>query len=54
MIDRGCDDFQIVPGLSRRVSSSMTSTMFRVMKSAGEAGGLTLVHAENGVVISRK
>jgi dihydropyrimidinase len=26
-------------------------TMFRVMKSAGEAGGLTLVHAENGVVI---
>jgi dihydropyrimidinase len=26
-------------------------TMYRVMRSAGEAGGLTLVHAENGVVI---
>ncbi|HEX8341597.1 MAG TPA: dihydropyrimidinase [Tepidisphaeraceae bacterium] len=26
-------------------------TMFRVMQSAGAAGGLTLVHAENGVVI---
>ena len=26
-------------------------TMFRVMQSAGEAGGLTLVHAENGLVI---
>jgi dihydropyrimidinase len=27
-------------------------TMFRVMQSAGEAGGLTLVHAENGNAIS--
>ena len=27
-------------------------TMFRVMKSAGEAGGMTLVHAENGVAIT--
>ncbi len=27
-------------------------TMFRVMQSAGEAGGLTLVHAENGIAIS--
>jgi dihydropyrimidinase len=27
-------------------------TMFRVMQSAGEAGGLTLVHAENGHAIS--
>ncbi|MDQ3441610.1 MAG: amidohydrolase family protein, partial [Planctomycetota bacterium] len=27
-------------------------TMFRVMQSAGEAGGLTLVHAENGFAIS--
>jgi dihydropyrimidinase len=26
-------------------------TMFRVMQSAGKAGGLTLVHAENGLVI---
>jgi dihydropyrimidinase len=26
-------------------------TMFRVMRDAGAAGGLTLVHAENGVVI---
>jgi dihydropyrimidinase len=26
-------------------------TMYRVMRDAGEAGGLTLVHAENGVVI---
>ena len=26
-------------------------TMFRVMRDAGKAGGLTLVHAENGVVI---
>ncbi len=26
-------------------------TMFRVMRDAGQAGGLTLVHAENGVVI---
>jgi len=28
-------------------------TMFRVMKSAGEAGGLTLVHAENGFAIQQ-
>src|SRR5687768_923660 len=27
-------------------------TMFRVMQAAGEAGGLTLVHAENGTAIS--
>ena len=27
-------------------------TMFRVMQSAGQAGGLTLVHAENGSAIS--
>ena len=27
-------------------------TMFRVMQSAGEAGGLTLVHAENGIAIT--
>jgi dihydropyrimidinase len=29
-------------------------TMFRVMRSAGEAGGLTLVHAENGDAIQLK
>jgi dihydropyrimidinase len=28
-------------------------TMFRVMQSAGEAGGLTLVHAENGIAIQQ-
>jgi dihydropyrimidinase len=28
-------------------------TMFRVMQSAGEAGGLTLVHAENGDAITQ-
>jgi dihydropyrimidinase len=28
-------------------------TMFRVMQSAGEAGGLTLVHAENGTAITQ-
>jgi dihydropyrimidinase len=27
-------------------------TMFRVMQSAGESGGLTLVHAENGIAIT--
>jgi dihydropyrimidinase len=27
-------------------------TMFRVMQAAGESGGLTLVHAENGVAIN--
>ena len=26
-------------------------TMYRVMRDAGAAGGLTLVHAENGIVI---
>ena len=30
------------------------ATMFRVMRSAGEAGGLTLVHAENGDAIQLK
>ena len=29
-------------------------TTYRVMKAAGEAGGLTLVHAENGVVIEQR
>src|SRR5436853_558615 len=28
-------------------------TMFRVMQSAGEAGGMTLVHAENGDAITQ-
>ncbi len=28
------------------------ATMFRVMKTAGELGGLTLVHAENGLAIA--
>ena len=29
------------------------TTMFRVMQSAGEVGGMTLVHAENGIAISQ-
>ena len=29
-------------------------TMYRVMQSAGKAGGLTMIHAENGLVIQEK
>src|SRR5213595_3590293 len=50
VIDRGVTTFKLFlayPG----VFMVDDQTMFRVMRSAGEAGGLTLVHAENGVAI---
>lgn len=50
IVDSGVTTFKIFlayPG----VFMIDDQTMFRVMKSAGEAGGLTLVHAENGVAI---
>ncbi len=52
VVDRGVPTFKIFlayPG----VFMVDDQTMFRVMKSAGEAGGLTLVHAENGIAISQ-
>src|SRR2546429_7364513 len=48
IVDRGISTFKIFlayPG----VFMIDDTTMFRVMQSAGEAGGMTLVHAENGV-----
>jgi dihydropyrimidinase len=51
MIDQGITTFKLFlayPG----VFMVDDQTMFRVMQSAGEAGGLTLVHAENGAAIS--
>src|SRR3954452_11015115 len=53
VIDRGVTTFKLFlayPG----VFMVDDQTMFRVMRSAGEAGGLTLVHAENGDAISLK
>src|SRR3954462_1360090 len=53
VIDRGVTTFKLFlayPG----VFMADDQTMFRVMRSAGEAGGLTLVHAENGDAISLK
>lgn len=53
VIDQGITTFKLFlayPG----VFMVNDSTMFRVMRSAGEAGGLTLVHAENGDAISLK
>ncbi|HEY0010009.1 MAG TPA: dihydropyrimidinase [Tepidisphaeraceae bacterium] len=53
VVDAGISTFKIFlayPG----VFMVDDSTMFRVMRSAGEAGGLTLVHAENGDAISLK
>src|SRR5688572_28463287 len=50
VVDRGVTTFKIFlayPG----VFMIDDQTMFRVMQSAGEAGGMTLVHAENGVAI---
>ncbi len=50
VIDQGISTFKIFmayPG----VFMVDDRTMFRVMRSAGEAGGMTLVHAENGVAI---
>ncbi len=51
IVDRGIPTFKIFlayPG----VFMIDDQTMFRVMQSAGEAGGMTLVHAENGVAIT--
>jgi len=53
VIDQGITTFKLFlayPG----VFMVDDQTMFRVMRSAGEAGGLTLVHAENGDAISLK
>src|SRR5215204_689599 len=52
VVDRGITTFKIFlayPG----VFMIDDTTMFRVMQSAGEAGGLTLVHAENGIAIQQ-
>jgi dihydropyrimidinase len=52
VVDRGITTFKIFlayPG----VFMIDDTTMFRVMQSAGEAGGMTLVHAENGIAISQ-
>jgi dihydropyrimidinase len=51
VVDQGVTTFKIFlayPG----VFMVDDQTMFRVMQSAGEAGGMTLVHAENGVAIN--
>jgi dihydropyrimidinase len=51
IVDQGITTFKIFlayPG----VFMIDDQTMFRVMQSAGEAGGMTLVHAENGIAIS--
>src|SRR5436190_20940458 len=53
VIDQGITTFKLFlayPG----VFMVDDPTMFRVMRSAGEAGGLTLVHAENGDAIQLK
>src|SRR5689334_21189272 len=53
VIDQGITTFKLFlayPG----VFMIDDATMFRVMRSAGEAGGLTLVHAENGDAIQLK
>src|ERR1043165_4087637 len=52
VVERGITTFKIFlayPG----VFMIDDTTMFRVMQSAGEAGGMTLVHAENGVAIQQ-
>jgi dihydropyrimidinase len=52
VVERGISTFKIFlayPG----VFMVDDQTMFRVMQSAGEAGGMTLVHAENGVAIQQ-
>lgn len=51
VIDQGITTFKLFlayPG----VFMVDDQTMFRVMQSAGEAGGMTLVHAENGAAIT--
>src|SRR3954465_7307845 len=52
VVDRGISTFKIFlayPG----VFMIDDTTMFRVMQSAGETGGMTLVHAENGIAIQQ-
>src|SRR3954467_3241736 len=52
VVDRGITTFKIFlayPG----VFMIDDQTMFRVMQSAGEVGGMTLVHAENGIAIQQ-
>lgn len=52
VVDQGVTTFKIFlayPG----VFMIDDQTMFRVMQSAGAAGGMTLVHAENGVAIQQ-
>src|SRR5437016_314475 len=52
VVDRGISTFKIFlayPG----VFMIDDQTMFRVMKAAGLAGGMTLVHAENGVALKQ-
>src|SRR5437773_5427602 len=52
VVDQGITTFKIFlayPG----VFMIDDTTMFRVMQSAGEAGGMTLVHAENGIAIQQ-
>ena len=51
IVDQGVTTFKLFlayPG----VFMVDDQTMFRVMQSAGEAGGMTLVHAENGIAIT--
>jgi dihydropyrimidinase len=51
IVDQGITTFKIFlayPG----VFMIDDQTMFRVMQSAGEVGGMTLVHAENGIAIA--
>src|SRR5256714_7874867 len=52
VVDRGISTFKIFlayPG----VFMIDDQTMYRVMRSAGAAGGMTLVHAENGIAIQQ-
>src|SRR6476660_2758048 len=51
-VDRGISTFKIFLAYPN-VFMIDDTTMFRVMHSAGEAGGMTLVHAENGVAIQQ-
>src|ERR1700749_2892412 len=52
VVDRGISTFKIFLAYPN-VFMIDDTTMFRVMQSAGEAGGMTLVHAENGIAIQQ-
>src|SRR3954453_13108873 len=52
VVDRGISTFKIFLAYPGVVMIDDT-TMFRVMQSAGEVGGMTLVHAENGIAIQQ-